>query len=91
MPITKIQVHGVADTAGELEEIFHRLERGLTQFVADKGTFDEPEESFTQRDDDGNIQYAMSDLKFTPKLNQTIHDELVSYVVGHATFTVWRG
>ena len=36
MAISKVTVHGVADTAGELEQVFHRMGRDITGFIAEK-------------------------------------------------------
>ena len=88
MAISKIQIHGVADTAGELEQTFRRIGRDLSKFIGEK----EPDEyGAAMRDSEGNVVYALSDLKFTPKLNQIIGNEMVDIVVGHATYTVWYG
>ena len=97
MAISKVTVHGVADTAGELEQVFHRMGRDITGFIAEKkgDPFVDAHGGYL-RDRDGNIQFALSDLKYTPKLNQIVPDErgeetMRDYVVGHATYTVWYG
>ena len=92
MAISKIQIHGVAETAGELEQTFRHIGRHLTAFIADKSR-DEKDAALSNvmRDEHGNIEYALTDLKFTPKLNQVVGDEIVDYVVGHATYTMWYG
>lgn len=87
MAITKVQLHGVADTAGELEDVFHRIGKELTKFIGDDSPNDDDFEPM--RDKEGNVQYALSDLKFTPKLNQG--NDLRRYVIGHATYTIWWG
>jgi hypothetical protein len=93
MAITKVQLHGVADTAGELEAIFHRVRDELSEFIADKSPNEYPWEPM--RDKKGNVLYAISDMKFTPKFNEFVHgengEEMRNYVVGHATYTVWHG